>query len=592
MDTAAQGDGEKAKPGLVDYFISRRGASAIVAQEVANTLIGSGYTVIVQDFDIPYTSNFVVAMHDALKRCRHLIVLLSKDYDASDFTLIEVSSFIAAASRSKGERRLVVLRVEDCEPEGIFAGIVFADLVGVVEPKERRARILAAAEGRPTAAPRRAKVFEGMPPRNPSFCGRADKLAMLQAALIGSDGAPIATSQPQAIIGQGAVGKSSLAAEYAYKNAENYFGVWWAAAQSKLTLVASLATLAARIDPRSAANASGPSADLELLAAKALGLLQSTSPPWLLIYDNVDNPSALSGLMPPPNHHLLITSLWPDWHGVAAEVPLDVFSPEIAQAFLLERAGGKDQAGAARLADAVGYLPLAIDQAGALCKRTGITFDDYRMRITDFIRVKPQGGTYPQSVFGTFSVAIDHAVAACPQTEKLMSVLAFLSPDDISGALIGPTVMDIVDRTAALEALAAVALVSINTGGSIRIHRLVQEVMRQRMSVRRTYESTKLTTYEMLKYAFAEQKPALGAAIYEDALWCLHYDSDPAAALTLTYENPPHYDVEASFTKASDGVHLTFRVTDSTAGYPMHTIESRYYLEGGWKSELLRNWVR
>ena len=591
MNTATQGDSEKATPTLVDYFVSRRGASAQVAQEVANTLIGAGYSAIVQDFDIPYTANFVVAMHQALKRCQHLIVLLSKDYDASTFTLTEVASFIAAASRSNGERRLVVLRVEDCEPEGIFAGIVFADLVGVVDPKERQARILAAAEGRSTALPRRAKVFQDVPSRNPAFCGREDGLARLQAALIGPDGAPIANCQPQAIIGQGGVGKSSLAAEYAYKHAKNYLGIWWAAAQSRLTLVASLAKLATHLDPRLAAAASGPSADLEQLAAKALGLLPDTPLPWLLIYDNVENPNTLSHLMPSASAHILITSRWLDWHGIAAEVPVQVFTPEVAQAYLLERTGSKDKAAAARLADAVAYLPLALEHAGALCKRSGITFDDYRARIADFIRVKPAGGTYPESVFGTFSQAIDHAAAACPHTEKLMAILAFLSPDDISSALIGPTVMDVVDRAAALEALTAVALVSVNSDGSIRIHRLVQQVMRQRIHLTNAYESTRLTIYEMLKHAFSEEKPILGDQIFEDVLWCLHYDPNPTASLQMGYEKPPHYDVDATFQKRSDGVFLVFRVLDSTDGHPVHTIERRYYWEGGWKFEIVRNWT-
>jgi hypothetical protein len=131
---------------------------------------------------------------------------------------------------------------------------------------------------------------------------------------------------------------------------------------------------------------------------------------------------------------------------------------------------------------------------------------------------------------------------------------------------------------------------SVNSDGSIRIHRLVQEVMRQRTHVNNTYESTKLTTYEMLKHAFSEQKDAMHDTIFEDALWCLHYDPSPVAALELSYENPPHYDVEANFQKTADGVRLVFRVMDSSSGRPMHTIERRYYLDGGWKSELLRNW--
>src|SRR6266404_7048070 len=148
------------EPPPVDFFISRRGAEATIAQEVANVLLEAGYTVLVQDFDIPYTANFVTAIHWALKRGRNLIVLLTRDYDQSDFTLTEVSNFLASAARASDERRLIVLRVDDCEPEGIFAGVVYADLFGLNDPEERRQRIIAAAQGQSMASPRNAR-FSG-----------------------------------------------------------------------------------------------------------------------------------------------------------------------------------------------------------------------------------------------------------------------------------------------------------------------------------------------------------------------------------------------------------------------------------------------
>src|SRR5262245_42092922 len=171
----------------VDFFISRRGASAALAQEVADTLQGAGYTAFLQDYDIARGANFVVAMHEALKRCRHLVVLLTSDYDQSQFTLAEVSHFIAAAARAGSERRLIVLRVEDGVPEGLFAAHVFTDLVGVDDPQERRDRILAAAEGRALAARARPRLFERVPARDPNFTGRDQSLARLHHLLCDAD---------------------------------------------------------------------------------------------------------------------------------------------------------------------------------------------------------------------------------------------------------------------------------------------------------------------------------------------------------------------------------------------------------------------
>jgi len=43
----------------VDFFVSRRGSVAGVAQEVDNVLTAAGYKVIVQDYDIPLGASFV-----------------------------------------------------------------------------------------------------------------------------------------------------------------------------------------------------------------------------------------------------------------------------------------------------------------------------------------------------------------------------------------------------------------------------------------------------------------------------------------------------------------------------------------------------
>jgi hypothetical protein len=198
-----------------DYFISRRGRSATVAQEVADVLISAGHTVFVQDYNIPQGANFIAAIHQALKLGRHLVVLLTKDYDASEFTLMEVSNFLVAAAGSEDGRRIIVLRIEDCNPEGVLAGIVFGDLVGVDDPEERRRRILSAAEGRSIAAPRRPKILENLPPRDLNFTGRAERLAELHKILLDAEG-PAAT-MPVAVQGLGGMGKTTFAAEYAYQ---------------------------------------------------------------------------------------------------------------------------------------------------------------------------------------------------------------------------------------------------------------------------------------------------------------------------------------------------------------------------------------
>ena len=124
----------------VDFFISRRGGDAAVAQEVADILMEEGYAVLVQDYDISYTTDFVAAMDDALRRCRHLSLFLTKDYLTSEFTMMEVTNFVAAAGRAADEHRLVILRLDKSMPEGIMASRLVGDLFEIVNTEGRNRR--------------------------------------------------------------------------------------------------------------------------------------------------------------------------------------------------------------------------------------------------------------------------------------------------------------------------------------------------------------------------------------------------------------------------------------------------------------------
>jgi hypothetical protein len=126
-----------------DFFISRRSVAADVAMEVAEVLESAGHKVLVQDFDIQISANFVMAMHNALTSARHFIGLLTEDYDVSPFTGEEWTAFFALSGPSGGKRRLVILRIEEVAAPGLLASIVYGDLVNVTNREQRRQIILA-----------------------------------------------------------------------------------------------------------------------------------------------------------------------------------------------------------------------------------------------------------------------------------------------------------------------------------------------------------------------------------------------------------------------------------------------------------------
>jgi tetratricopeptide (TPR) repeat protein len=466
----------------VDFFLSRRGSVAAVAQEVSDVLTDKGYKVIVQDYDIPLGASFIEAMDEAIKNARGLIILFTNDYERSPYTRKEFTSFEAELLRDEQDRHIVVLRCEDAPLRGLLADTVYQDLVGITEPGERRRRILAAAERRSSAERperRRGRIFVGVPARIAGFTGRADELDRLDAILTQDNRAAVTQVGRAAVQGMGGVGKTALAVEYANRFRNLYDGVWWCPAESRTGVMTSLAALAKRLEV-----ASPEEADIEKAAKAALERLAEQGDIWLLVYDNVVSPEEIKSLLPAAGARVLITSRFSDWTEWAGEVSLEVLPIVEAIAFLEGRAGRSDEAGARALAEALGRLPLALDHAAATCKRTQLSFAAYAAKASSLIAAAPRGTGYPRSVAATFDLAIDDAVAQCPAAEALMAFLAQCAPERMPMTLVEGAIDDEAERTEALAALSELSLVKHDPfedgAPAVAVHRLVQAVARAR----------------------------------------------------------------------------------------------------------------
>ncbi len=276
-----------------------------------------------------------------------------------------------------------------------------------------------------------------------------------------------------------------LAQEYGWRNRARYHGVWWVRAETEQTLLDDLITLGSRLIP-----GLDEIEERDRAAHLALDAIAQTGAekPWLLVYDNAESPAAIDKLTPATGAHLIVTSRWSDWHGHAEALPVDVFPPEVAADYLMEHARHPDREAAARLAAALGWLPLALSHARATCWRMNWTFDAYREKLPELIDKAPPNAGYPATVFATFSLAIDKAAEACPEAEQLMAIAAFLAPDRIPLDLITADVMSESARDEALAALADVSLITHETledgARGFSVHRLVQAVVRGRLGGR------------------------------------------------------------------------------------------------------------
>ena len=84
------------------------------------------------------------------------------------------------------------------------------------------------------------------------------------------------------------------------------------------------------------------------------------------------------------------------------------FKPKEAVEFILKRTNQNDESSAKLLTKEIGYLPLALEQAGAYIEETGISLSDYLIRFkkhrkTALKRGKP--ADYPDTVATTWEIS-------------------------------------------------------------------------------------------------------------------------------------------------------------------------------------------
>jgi len=163
--------------GGTDFFISYTSPDRRWAEWIAWQLEEAGYSVIVQAWDFVAGRNFVHEMQMAAQRARRTIAVLTPAYLVAPFPAAEWE----AAFRDDptgAERKLVPVRVERCQPDGILASIVWVDLLGLDEEAARE-RLLAGMRDR--AKPSEPPSFPGhaatSPPAFPVTDGDGDNAA-------------------------------------------------------------------------------------------------------------------------------------------------------------------------------------------------------------------------------------------------------------------------------------------------------------------------------------------------------------------------------------------------------------------------------
>jgi hypothetical protein len=265
---------------------------------------------------------------------------------------------------------------------------------------------------------------------------------------------PSPTSSPCTVvlIGMGGAGKTQLALEYCrhLEDLKTHQAIFWLDASSHGAIYAAMETIAKKLWPERELKNS----DVALTLVR--DTLSNRSDAWLLVFDNLDRPSDLKGIMNffqrSTKGSILITSRYAGSDDLGQAMKLDKMEMNECLQLLLpsEEVDSEQHSAAEEIVRRFGYLPLAIDQARAYIKRRKLHLGDflaeYEKRKKNIMKEIPSHWQYQcrlldmeeetsLNLFTTWEMSLDLLGFGTENSQRLKDVLtlfAFFHPVSIS----------------------------------------------------------------------------------------------------------------------------------------------------------------
>jgi tetratricopeptide (TPR) repeat protein len=326
-----------------------------------------------------------------------------------------------------------------------------------------------------------------IPIRNQDFTGREALLKELRRALESTNKASVL---PRALHGLGGVGKTQLAVEYVYRYGEHYDLIWWIPAEQPTLALNSLSTLCDELGlPRNQ--------DQKQTAETVLRALSISTRKWLLVFDNADDPTDIVPLVPSAGGHVIITSRNQEWASVGQAIEVNVFDRTESVDLVRKRRNTISPEDADRLAEKLGDLPLALDQAATWQAATSMPVSEYLDLFDHHVRELLSEGKppqYPTTVAAFVTLAVNQLRERSPATAQLLELFAFLGAEPVSVGMLrrghqarlseplGRSMREPILLSRSIRDLRRYGLARVDLNQRIQVHRLVQMVLREELS--------------------------------------------------------------------------------------------------------------
>lgn len=322
--------------------------------------------------------------------------------------------------------------------------------------------------------------------RDPHFVGRTELMETIRAELVRERATALTHTATQTVSGLGGIGKTSLAAEYAYRFAAEYDVVWWVRSEDPTTLASDYAALLRAL--------TGQDSEDRQVAVNRVREWLAGHDGWLLVFDNAEEMDDVTPYIPGLRGHVIVTSRNADWSRLGAVVDVPPLDPPSAAELVIRRTGSDDEQAAAVLGDLLGGVPKVIEVASSLFIRGLVP------SLQDFV---DQLGDGTRATEGVWDAALDRALAV-PGAVDVLSACVVLNPDSLSLPLVevaSARTSDAIERAA--TSLRAHQILQ-RSAGDMRIHRLVVAAAKERLGDPRVHAAAHRTAEFLLTMDPAE----------------------------------------------------------------------------------------